>query len=196
MRFVDLDRGSTLHRRKQAIAMTHELMPTRSPTGFRFIDRNEALLGWGTVNEASSSYPVVRDFKKRIGRMDGTSLSFYTLSMLPVDVDIETMRRSLDTGRNFLQCAVDAARLTIEHVRPRDRDVWHDSEFENVRDILAHGAPDVGKEPQEIILMSGDRKQVVYAEEVFAAGEAVDIFAHYYRHGFPPPRLHKRTVEV
>lgn len=180
-------------------------MPTRSPTGLRFVDQLERLPGWGTVNEAHRQvWPIENDLRKRLGRLDGTRQSFYILAMLPPDVDIDTMRPR-DTAFNFLQCAGSKDRLTLEHIHPRDWDptdpaTWFDRDnpdnvADNVRDILGHDTPPAG-EPTERIPMSGGDHQTVHPTEVFTLEQAVTAFAHYFRHGAPPPDLHPRTVTL
>lgn len=163
----------------------------------RFIARIEGFPGWSTFNEAHPElWTVEQDIEKRLGGFDGSTESYYILVMLPNGVDIDTMNETLDTGKNFLQCAGQVDRLTIEHVHPRDEMLLHHADLDNVRDILGQHEPDTTREPRERIPMSGGREQTVHPEEVFTLQDAATIFAHYYRHGAPPPHLHRRTVKV
>lgn len=182
--------------------MTNQVLTT-SPTGLAFVDYDEGLAMYGTVNRPGAAGHTLESSLGRAFRplKNGYS-SFYIQTMLPPGIGFETMNIATDTAYNFLQCAGTPERLTIEHARPNPEDpaTWFDltgpDEWpENVSDILGYADP-AGTIADQVIPMSGNRAQYVHPTEVFTLDEVIDIYVHYFDHGYPPLDLHRRTVPL
>ncbi|MCO7204019.1 hypothetical protein NH287_11030 [Microbacterium sp. CnD16-F] len=127
----------------------------------------------------SSRFPLIdnlRPFEEQIRftltQMDGTSFWALSLWRAPEGANL---RASLPPAENYIQCAGDAAGVTVE-VRSVDT-------FGAAHQCTV-GTPATGlpSEPTETIRWdSGRHSTRVFTKEVFTLDEAADLFIAYYR---------------
>lgn len=120
--------------------------------------------GW--INETSR--PVHEHFLSILNKLDGVEKYTYSI-WRGTNIENIVVTRS-DIGETFIQAAGSADAMTVEARLVAD-------------DGKAH-LYTLGKQPEEqatvLIPISSERSVQVFANEVFTASEAADIFNHYY----------------
>lgn len=127
--------------------------------------------------------------REQLGRMDGDSVWGMALWRIPVEAEGRAQTDEIPRSAEYVQCAGSAQAMTIEVRRlsggetPRQYTVGR-----------ATGTP--RGEQDSIITWDGGRQSArVFANEVFDADEAAEVFAQYLQTGAVPPTCSLREIE-